>query len=91
MQDHKTVTVYVGSNNDTKELELDRIQEIAARRHQGFTLYTATGYWLGSKEATAVLIIADTWDRITRTLTDLKLELDQDAVGYQEAPTLQFA
>jgi hypothetical protein len=88
---NKTVTIYIGSNNDSKQLELDKICKIANKRHAGFTLYTATGYWLGSEEATAVLIIHDAWSKIIRTISDLKLDLDQDAIGYQEAPTLQFA
>jgi hypothetical protein len=87
----QTYTIYVGSNNATKELELDKIRTIAARRHDGLTLYTATGYWLGTPEATAVLIIHDQENEITATIADLKKELNQDAIGYQIAPLLQFA
>ena len=87
----QTFTIYIGSNNTTGKLELDKIREITARRHQGFTLYTATGYWLGSEEATAVLIIHDDPANIELTITTLKVELEQDAIGYQIAPTMQFA
>ena len=87
----QTFTIYVGSNNDTHELELDRINAISARNHDGFTLYTATGHWLGTEEATAVLIIHDVPARIMATIEALKIELHQDAIGYQLAPTLQFA
>lgn len=87
----QTFTIYVGSNNNTKELELDRIRAIAARRHDGLTLYTATGYWLGTPEDTAVLIIHDLPEKVHATIADLKAELHQDAIGYQEAPVLQFA
>jgi hypothetical protein len=87
----RTYTIYIGSNNETKRLELDRIREIVTRRHKGFTLYTATGYWLGSAEDTAVLIIFDTWSSIIRTLSDLKIDLEQDAIGYQESPEMVFA
>lgn len=86
----ETYTLYVGSNNETKQLELDRIRDIAAREHQGFTLYTATGYWLGSEEATAVLIIHDDPAKIRATIEALRVELHQDAIGYQVAPLLQF-
>ena len=91
LQAMQTYTVYIGSNNATGKLELDQIEEIAARRHEGFTLYTATGYWLGSKEPTAVLIIHDEAGKIVRTISDLKIDLDQDAIGWQVAPTMQFA
>ncbi len=87
----QTFTIYVGSNNDTKQLELDRINAITARNHEGFTLYTATGHWLGTEEATAVLIIHDHPDRIQATIEALKIELHQDAIGYQVSPTMQFA
>lgn len=87
----QTYTIYIGSNNDTGKLELDNIEAIAARRHEGFTLYTATGHWLGTKEPTAVLIIHDDAGKIIRTITDLKLDLDQDSIGWQVAPTMQFA
>ena len=87
----ETYTLYVGSNNETHELEMDRIREIAARRHDGLTLYTATGYWLGTPEATAVLIIHDDPAKIRATIEDLRIELHQDAIGYQVAPLLQFA
>ena len=86
----KTFTIYVGSNNDTKQLELDRINNIASGNHEGYTLYTATGHWLGTEEATAVLIIHDQPAKIMATIEALKAELKQDAIAFQEAPTLQF-
>ena len=45
----KTFTLYIGSNNKTKTLELDRIKTITGKRHDGFTLYTATGAWLNAE------------------------------------------
>lgn len=87
----QTYTVYIGSNNETHELELDKIKKIAGASHDGFTLYTATGQWLGTEEATAILIIHDEPRRVMDTIEILKTELHQDAIGYQVAPTLQFA
>ena len=91
MDQKLTYRIYIGSNNDTKKLELDKIEEIAGRRHEGFTIYTATGHWLGSKEDTAVLIVFDDELKVNRTITDLKIELDQDAIGYQVDAPLMFA
>jgi len=90
MQELQTVTIYVGSNNDTKQLEIDEIKRICAR-HAGYTLYNATGAWLGAEEETAVLVIHDTEAKIRMTISDLKFDLNQDAIGWQLAPTLQFA
>lgn len=87
----QTFTIYVGSNNDTGKLELDRINAMLDARHQGYTLYTATGHWLGTEEATAVIIIHDDPAKIQATIEALKIELDQDAIGYQVAPLMQFA
>lgn len=86
----ETFTIYIGSNNETKELELDRINSITSGNHKGFTLYTATGHWLGTEEATAVLIIHDEPAKIMDTIQTLKRELHQDAIAFQEVPTLQF-
>lgn len=87
----QTYTIYIGSNNETKALELETIKRICNGRHEGFTLYEATGSWLGTEEATAVLIIHDNVNKIIMTISDLKYELEQDAIGYQVAPTMQFA
>lgn len=91
MNEMQTYTIYIGANNDTGRVELEKIETIAGKRHDGFTLYNATGHWLGSKEPTAVLIIHDKASAIIRTITDLKIDLEQDAIGYQVAPSMQFA
>jgi hypothetical protein len=87
----QTFTLYIGSNNETKELELDKIKQIISRSHDGFTIYTATGAWLGSEEATAVVLIHDIPEKIMATIAALRIDLHQDAIGYQIAPTLNFA
>lgn len=86
----KTFTIYIGSNNETKTLELDRINKITSGNHDGFTLYTATGHWLGTEEATAVLIIHDDPALVMATIEALKIDLHQDKIAFQEVATLQF-
>jgi hypothetical protein len=86
-----TVTIYVGSNNDTGELELEKIEKILNSRHDGYTLYRATGYWHGDREDSAVITVADSWASIRESITDLKAELNQQAIAYHYAPDLQFA
>jgi hypothetical protein len=50
-----TIKAYIGSNNTTKELEVDTIISILNKNHDGFTLdYPVTGYWRGEAEQTAI-------------------------------------
>lgn len=87
----KTIELFVGSNNDTKQLELTKIETILARNHEGFTISQAVGYWLGVKETTAVIVISDNLEKILTTIEQLKVELAQDAIAYHEVKALKFA
>jgi len=86
----RTYTLYIGSDNATTELELTKIERILSRRHKGFTIAQATGYWLGKRERTAVVTLHDEPAKVMATIEDLKTELHQDAIAYQMAPSLQF-
>lgn len=44
--------IYIGSNNETKELELFKIIKVMEVVKQDFTLYTATGFWHGLQNNT---------------------------------------
>jgi len=48
----KKYFLYIGSNNETHELEADRACEIIAKAFEGFSVYEIVGYWKGSKEKT---------------------------------------
>lgn len=87
----RTYQLYIGSNNATKQLELGRIKAIVGHNHQGFTVYEATGHWLGTEERTAVVIITDEQAAINATIEQLKQELHQDAIAWQAAPVMHFA
>lgn len=87
----KTYQLYIGANNDTKELELAKIEQIVGERHQGFTIYPATGYWMGTKEQSAVVVITDVQSKVNDTIRMLKSELKQDAVAWQALPVMHFA
>ena len=84
--------LYVGADNVTGEIDLDRIASIVSKRHAGFTLLPASGYWQGQPEPSCVVVIsgASTYD-VIETIADLRVELKQDAIGYQEVAALQFA
>lgn len=87
----ETFTVYVGSNNETHKLEKAKIERILARNHEGFTLSEAVGYWQGVKEKTAVVSLACERIAALATIEELKTELNQESVAYQEAPEMRFA
>jgi hypothetical protein len=85
-----TVNIYIGSNNDTKRLELAKIERILSNNHKGFTLQRVTGYWMGNKESSLQVLIDDEQQRISDTLDTLKIELKQDAIAWQEVTPLHF-
>lgn len=87
----KTIELFVGSNNTTKRLERRKLESVLAKRHTGFTIYDARGYWLGEAEKTAGVLVHDMPDAIMATIKDIKRELEQDAVAFHEVPALQFA
>lgn len=83
--------LYIGSNNKTKRLELSKIKKEASKNFEGFTLYQATGYWKGKKEATAILEV-ETKNKalLADTIKSLKTVLNQEAIGLQCLPSLSF-
>ena len=79
-----TIKAYIGSNNKTKQLEVDKIISIVNKNHNGFTLdYPVTGYWKGEAEETAILYLSDDKQKVLNTLNKLKEVLNQEAIAYQ--------
>jgi len=76
------VYYYIGSNNTTKQLEVDNIEKIIAGHFEGFTASEVIGYWRGSKERTLkVEIITDeTPAKLAKIAKELKIKLDQDSI-----------
>lgn len=85
-----TYQIYIGSNNATKELELDKIEDICSEHHEGFTIQPATGYWMGQREHTAVVTITDNQSKIDATIQELKNKLHQEAIAFQKVPMMHF-
>src|SRR6478752_2590743 len=78
-----TIKAYIGSNNVTKELEVDTIVAILNKNHDAFTLdYPVIGYWRGEAEQTAIVYLADDEQRVLATLEELKNSLRQEAIAY---------
>ena len=79
-----TIKAFIGSNNNTKELEVDKIISTVNANHEAFTLdYPVIGYWRSEAEQTAVLYLSDEHSKVLNTLNELKEVLDQEAIAYQ--------
>jgi hypothetical protein len=92
MNTQKTFKLFVGSNNDTKKLEADKIKAIASKHFDGFTFYCALGFWKGKAEKTAIIELSNENKQAVLNLAEaLKQELKQEAVLIQEFNTaIQF-
>jgi hypothetical protein len=83
--------LYIGSNNETKELEISKIQDVLNREFEGYTIQIVTGYWKGSKEDTALISITSNSEHKIKEIVDiLKVELKQEAIGLQTEPAIKF-
>jgi hypothetical protein len=83
--------LYIGSNNETKELEIQKIKEITGAVFEGFTFYEAMGFWRGLEEKTAIIEIeTEEEDKINHLIETLKKELKQEAIAVEILPSLKF-
>lgn len=79
-----TIKAFIGSDNQTKQLNVDTIVSIVNTNHEAFTLdYPVIGCWRGEVEETAVLYLSDERQKVMNTLNKLKEVLDQEAIAYQ--------
>lgn len=86
-----TIKAFIGSDNKTKKLEVDKIISIVNANHEAFTLdYPVIGYWRSEAEQTAVLYLSDERQKVMNTLSELKEVLDQEAIAYQIENDLQL-
>lgn len=86
-----TFQLYIGSNNRTKKLETRKVRSVMASRHDGFTLYPVTGYWKGQRENSLIVLVEDDETKVMATIAILKSALEQEAIGFQQVPQVQFA
>ena len=85
----KSFSLFSGSNNKTKKLEIEKIQNLLDKYLQGYTIIQADGVWKGLHEKTAVVEIT-TDQNIIPIIAELKTTLNQDAIAYRFNPTLLF-
>ena len=87
---HKTIELFIGSNNKTHKVERDIIEQVMSKYHEGFTIQPATGYWMGAREESVTVIVSDDEQTIIETIKKLKYALKQDAIAYHEVSELEF-
>jgi hypothetical protein len=87
---HKTIELFIGSNNKTHKVERDIIEEVMSKYHEGFTIQPAVGYWQGVREDSVTVVVSDDFETIKQTILKLKYALKQDAIAYHEVAELEF-
>lgn len=78
----KKAYYYIGSNNLTHALELEKIESTIAQHFDGFTAFEVVGYWKGSKERTLkVEVITEKADsELVKIGRELRVKLEQESV-----------
>jgi hypothetical protein len=86
-----TFNLYVGANNKTGKVEVQRLQAILDKNHAGYTLnFSVKGVWKSKHEASVIVTIADEHQKVLDTVTRLKRELKQEAIGLQVVNEIEF-
>lgn len=72
--------IYIGANNDTKELELSKIKSLmhSFSGVDGYTLIQTLGYWLGNNEPSCIIEIYGKYK--PELIQILKTKLKQDSI-----------
>lgn len=71
-------TIYIGSNNDTHVLEIEKIKDILNMYQEGYTIIEAQEIWQGKPENTAIIEIYGDYNPVL--LSELKYNLKQDSL-----------
>jgi hypothetical protein len=88
---NKTLELFIGSNNHTHKVEMDKLEATLAKYHEAFTIKRGViGYWQGTREESVTVIISDNFEAIIDTIKRLKQVLKQDAIAYHEVTPLEF-
>jgi len=82
--------LYIGSNNNTHELEVGKIEQVMSKHFDGFTVMIGTGHWKSTKEKTAIVEVDNDRDEVIKVVHELKYALKQEAIAVQEVPSLSF-
>ena len=82
--------LYVGSNNETKILELELIKGVLNTFFEGYSLSIISGVWKGLSEQTAIIEILseNIDDKIKIVASQLKELLHQEAILISKEPII---
>jgi hypothetical protein len=87
----KGFQLFIGANNDTKQVELEKIQQTLDQYFEGYTITQANGRWQGSNEPSVVVDLTLEDDSMLQTaMRTLNEVLNQDAIGWRESAPLMF-
>ena len=92
-KNEKEFKVFVGSNNDTKKLEINKIERIAQKHFIGFSLLKSLGVYNSEKEKSLIVCIIGTAtdkEKVFNMAKELKFELKQYEILISENPTKIF-
>lgn len=79
----KKINFYIGSNNDTHELEDDKALAILSSYYEGMNVTELIGYWQGVREKTLLVSIvceAVDFTQVKTVCKQLNKELNQQAI-----------
>ena len=79
----KKINYYIGSNNETHVVEIDKALSILSKHYEGMSISELIGYWQGSQEKTMLAsIVCDTVDytEVKQVCKELNTTLDQQAI-----------
>ena len=82
---HKRIKFYIGANNDTGEVELEKAMTILDKYYTGYTVYNTGGIWNGKGEDCAVVEVIKNDDamlteKVKAIAGEIKDALKQEAV-----------
>lgn len=84
-----TFNIFVGASNETGILDIDRITNIIGK-YGDFTLMRGIGVWQGDREDSAIVTVSGKELDILEAVSTLKIELNQDSIGIQRIPEIEF-
>lgn len=70
--------LYIGSNNETKELELDKIISYLNTQLEGYTIIETLGFWKGKEEKSCIVEIYGNYN--LAIVGELKKILKQNSI-----------
>lgn len=83
--------LYIGSNNTTKKLEVEKAKRVINRFFEGYTISRANGLWKGQTEKTLIVDIETNKKTAVKLLAKrLCKDLDQQAVGVAQIGKMNF-